>query len=184
MNDKVVLENTNLIYHTLKKMGLYEQHEEYFDLGMIGLIKGVKTYNPIKHTALSTYLCKCIKNEILMYRREQRAKKRGYGIKMVSLETPIKNDEDKPITLADVIADKRNTEEEIIKKQLLLKVDDEIDKLNETDRFIVCSTFGIRDMKKLTQKQIAAKINTSQVYISRRLQQIYKKIRRQVGGDE
>lgn len=181
MYDEVIIENTNLVYHILKKMKLYEQRDEYFDLGMIGLIKGVKTYNSKQHTALSTYLARCITNEILQYQRSQKAEKRNKGIKPLSLEQVLYIDDCKEITLADVIASDKSIEEEIIKKQLIEEIHKEINNLSERDRFILCSYFGIFGIDKLNQFQLAEKFNLSQAQISRILKSILKNIREKVG---
>lgn len=44
--EQMILENLNLVYFILKQMGLYKDKEEWFDVGIIGLIKGIKGYNP------------------------------------------------------------------------------------------------------------------------------------------
>lgn len=64
--EQMILENLNLVYFILKQMGLYKDKEEWFDVGIIGLIKGIKGYNPDYGLALSTFVCRCIKNEILI----------------------------------------------------------------------------------------------------------------------
>ena len=60
--EKEIFENENLIYFVLKQKNL--SPEEFYDLGMIGLIKGIKSFDPSKGYARSTYLVACIKNEI------------------------------------------------------------------------------------------------------------------------
>ena len=70
-DEKLVLDNVNLIYLVLKKLGLYNNHEEYFDLGMIGLVKGAKTFNKELGYNASTYLYRCIYNEIYCHLRKK-----------------------------------------------------------------------------------------------------------------
>ena len=46
--NKLILENINLVYHILKKMGLYDKLDEYYDIGIIGLVKASKKYDKSK----------------------------------------------------------------------------------------------------------------------------------------
>ena len=54
--EKLILDNINLIYMVLKKYNLYNQLDEYYDIGMIGLVKGANTYSGDKGYKTSTYL--------------------------------------------------------------------------------------------------------------------------------
>ena len=40
--DDLILDNVSLIYYVLKKMNLYKNADEYYDIGMIGLIKAAE----------------------------------------------------------------------------------------------------------------------------------------------
>ena len=111
MEDKIVTDNINLIYHVLKKYGLYRNLDEYYDVGLIGLVKGVKSYDNSKGYAISTYLVKCITTEVLAYQRKITMKKRGGGIKDISIYTPINDEENE---LLDVIPSNENIEENTI----------------------------------------------------------------------
>ena len=88
--EKMILENEKLIYLILNKYQLNK--EDYFDLGIIALIKGLKTYDPTKGFKLSTYLCKCIQNEIFRTLRKKRPI-------TISLETEVEEN----ITLNDIL---------------------------------------------------------------------------------
>ena len=82
-------DNINLIYFVLKQLNIYNKDgiDEYFDVGMLGLVKGLKTYSESKGV-ISTYLVKCIRNEIVMELRNQKANKRNNGVKPISINTP------------------------------------------------------------------------------------------------
>lgn len=66
-DEKLVTENLALINLMIKKLNCkYEtddEYQNYYDYGLEGLIRGAKTYNESKGKA-STYLCKCIANNI------------------------------------------------------------------------------------------------------------------------
>ena len=158
MEEKIILENQNLIYAVLKKLNLYNQHEEYFDLGMIGLIKGVKTYDESKGYKLSTYLSICIKNEILMFLRKRR-------INCLSLE----NEMGENLKIKDMVeADNLNFDRFIYKSLY-----DAIHTLSFNDLLL----FELYYVNNLTQLEISKKLNCSQAQISRRLKTIYKRLR-------
>ena len=68
---KVLIErNLRLVAHIAKK---YTSSNSNFDdlisIGTIGLIKGINSFNSKKGVKLSTYVSRCIDNEILMHFR-------------------------------------------------------------------------------------------------------------------
>lgn len=158
MEEKLILENQNLIYVVLKKLNLYNQREEYFDLGMIGLVKGVKSYDKNKGYKLSTYLNVCIKNEILMFLRKRR-------INCLSLETNITEN----LKIKDVIEDDNLNLDRFIYNNLY----EAIHNLSFNDLLL----FELYYVNNLTQLEISKKLNCSQVQVSRKLKNIYKKLK-------
>lgn len=175
MEDKIVTDNINLIYHVLKKYGLYRNLDEYYDVGLIGLVKGVKSYDNSKGYAISTYLVKCITTEVLAYQRKTTTKKRGGGIKDISIYTPINDEENE---LLDVIPSNENIEENIIKKEQLEMIYKEIFKLKERDRLIICSSYGVLGYEKLTQKEVSETTGVSQPQVSRITKKFIEDVRR------
>ena len=62
--------NLRLVAHISKKYSSTNiDQEDLISIGTIGLIKGINSYKINKGTKLSTYVSKCIDNEILMYLR-------------------------------------------------------------------------------------------------------------------
>ena len=51
--------------------------EDLISIGTIGLIKGINSYKINKGTKLSTYVSRCIDNEILMYLRATKKHRSG-----------------------------------------------------------------------------------------------------------
>lgn len=177
MEEKLIVENINLIYVVLKKYNLYSNSDEYFDIGMLGLVKGAKKFNESKGYKPSTYLTKCIINEILCYIRNQSNSKRGGGVKDISIYTPI-NDAGKETYLLDVIPSNENIEENMIQveqRELMYK---EILKLKERDKFIICSKYGLLGHKELTQEELAAATGISQSYVCRIVKKFIENVRR------
>ena len=184
MEEKLILENIKLIYYVIHRYKLHKQIDEYFDIGMIGLIKGVKTYNKDKNVAISTYLTKCISNEIMHYKRDQAAKKRGGEVKTVSLYTPVNNNEEDKLLLVDTIQSNIDIEKSCIDKETMSLIYEEISKLNKRDRYIIYSTYGLGNYKQKNQIQLSKEIGITQSSVSRVLTKFLNDMRDKLGGEK
>lgn len=178
--EELVLNNINLIYLVLKRHKKYEVLDDYFDLGMIGLVNAAKTYSEDSGFTFSTYAYKCIENEILKTRRKELALKRGAGQPSISLETTI-TCKDENIKLLDMIPDKFNLEEYIIQNEFYEELYKEIDDLPERNKFVICSIFGLKDYEKLTERELAQKFNISQPVVNRLKNKTIKILRNKLG---
>ena len=148
--------------------------EDLVSIGTIGLIKGIKTYKLDKNIKLATYASRCIDNEILMFLRKN--KKR---LGEVSFEDSINFDsEGNELKIEDIYG----TDEDIIhrcieseeEEKLLVE---EILKLNDRDKSIICKRYGLFGEKELTQKELANKMSISQSYISRIEKKVIRKLK-------
>lgn len=164
--NKLIEHNLRLVAHVCKKYSSSNvDQDDLISIGSIGLIKGINTYDPKKSIKLSTYISKCIDNEILMYFR---AKKKQS--KEVYLEDPIgKDKDDNCITLSDVLQnEEKNIEEEIDSKLKIKRLYDNIEKvLKPREKEILKLRFGLDGSKPKTQREIAKKLNISRSYVSR-----------------
>lgn len=74
IND-IMSEHIKLVYLAYNKLDknyyVIKEKDELYAVGLIGLWKGVKTYDKTKKIKPSTYLYRCIKNEMLMFLRGQ-----------------------------------------------------------------------------------------------------------------
>lgn len=62
--------NLRLVAHVVKKYSNTKvEQDDLISIGTIGLIKGINSFNVDKGSKLSTYVSRCIDNEILMYLR-------------------------------------------------------------------------------------------------------------------
>ena len=60
--------NLRLVAHVAKKYSNSKvDQDDLISIGSIGLIKGINSFNLEKGARLSTYVSRCIDNEILMY---------------------------------------------------------------------------------------------------------------------
>ena len=62
--------NLRLVAHIVKKFdnGKYDS-DDLISIGTIGLIKGIDSYNKRKETRITTYVARCIENEIVTSRK-------------------------------------------------------------------------------------------------------------------
>ena len=182
--EELVLKNVNLIYLVLKKYKLYEVRDDYFDIGMIGLVKASKTYSEDIGYAFSTYAVRCIEHEIHQAKRKEFTIKRGAGQTNISLNLIINpNTKNNDIELIDTIPNKFNLEEHIIQKDLCERIHNEINKLSKRDKFIICSIFELKNYKKLTEQELAKKLNMSQPQVNRIKNKTIKMLRNKFGGE-
>lgn len=153
-------DNINLIYFVLKQLNIYNRNgiDEYFDVGLLGLTKGLQTYTESKGS-LSTYLVNCIKNEILMEMRNQKTVKRNNGVKPVSMETPTTD----KLTIGDTIKSDFDILESTIKNERIKELGVAINALKPIEKRVIIDIY----FNNKTQLEIAEEIGVRQSYISR-----------------
>ena len=153
--------------------------EDLISIGTIGLIKGIRTFNPDKNIKLATYASRCIENEILMHLR------RTNKLKLeVSFDEPLNVDWDgNELLLSDILG----TEEDVIYRDLENEVEigllrKALEKLSEKERTIIELRYGYnqKNEKEMTQKEVADLLGISQSYISRLEKKIMLRLRREI----
>ena len=158
--------NLRLVAHVCKKYSSTKvEQDDLISIGTIGLIKGINSFEPTKNVKLSTYVSRCIDNEILMHLRA--TKKIGAE---VSLEDPIgKDKDDNTVTLQDVLENsERNIEDEVDLKMKIKKLYEKIKLvLKDREKLIIEMRFGLNGQKPKTQNQIAEMMGISRSYVSR-----------------
>src|SRR5574344_413712 len=70
-----MIDYESMMYSILKKYGLYNKREDYIDICYIGYVKALKKYDSSKSKP-TTYIYKCIENELFQCLRKENAKKR------------------------------------------------------------------------------------------------------------
>ena len=158
--------NLRLVVHVCKKYANTNiEQDDLLSIGTIGLIKGVNSFNPEKGSKLSTYVSRCIDNEVLMYLRS--TKKINAE---VHLNEPIgKDKDDNVITLEEVLENDDKSSDEIVDtKMKLKKMYGKIKEvLKEREKTIIELRFGLTGKKPKTQKEIAKMMGISRSYVSR-----------------
>lgn len=159
--------NLRLVAHISKKYTSPSvQLDDLISIGTIGLIKGINSYNSEKGVKLSTYISRCIENEILMFFRN--SKKLNSE---VYLNEPIgKDKDDNVITLQEVLENNERSIEDSI--DLKLKQKKLYEKMNSVlkprEKEILILRFGLNNAKPLTQNEVANIFGISRSYVSRR----------------
>lgn len=158
--------NLRLVAHIVKKYQITKvEQDDLISIGTIGLIKGINSFNPDKGSKLSTYVSRCIDNEILMYLRS--SKKLNSE---VYLNEPIgKDKDDNVVTLQEVLEnDDRNIEDEVDLKMKIKKLYQKIGEvLKDREKTIIELRFGLNGNKPKTQHEIAKMLGISRSYVSR-----------------
>lgn len=162
----LIEKNLRLVAHVCKKYTYTNvEQDDLISIGTIGLIKGINSFKIDKNVKLSTYVSRCIENEVLMYFRS--SKKINAE---VSLEETIgKDKDDNTITLQDVLEnDERNIEDEVDLKIKIKKLYEKIKNvLKDREKLIIELRFGLDGKKPRTQNQIAEMMGISRSYVSR-----------------
>ncbi len=163
--NKLIEHNLRLVAHIVKK---YESKnydsDDLIGIGTIGLIKGIDSYTKEKDTRITTYVARCIENEILMHFRTNKKHQNN-----ISLDDSIGLDKDgNSINLIDVLEDTNDTiEDKVNLIQNIELLNKYINKLNKREKEIIIKRYGLNNTKEMTQKDIAKELNISRSYVSR-----------------
>lgn len=166
--------NLRLVAHIAKKYATESNFDDLVSTGTIGLIKGINTFDKTKTSKLTTYISRCIENEVLMVLRTS---KKSAGD--VSLEECIGVDkEGNSMTFSDVLA----ADTDDISDMIALKIDikklynamEEV--LSHDEKKILCWRYGLLGQKRKTQKEIAKLLGISRSYVSRIEKRAIKKL--------
>ena len=172
---KLIEHNLRLVSHIAKKYySKTGEPEELISIGTIGLVKGVNSYKKEKNTKLSTYLAKCIQNEILMFFRAQKK-----TVNDVYISDPIETDsEGNPLTFMDILPTEDDISDEIdlkINIQKLKKCIEEID--DPREKTIIIKRYGLDGEQELTQLEVAKMLGISRSYVSRIEKKVIEQLR-------
>ena len=179
--NKLIEHNLRLVVFLAKK---YEntgyELEDLVSIGSIGLIKGIETYKIDKNIKLATYASRCIANEILMFLRKNKKRK-----KEISLEDSLNYDsEGNELHLEDILG----TDTDLVSDEYERGVEknlvaNEINKLEPREKQIMVLRYGLNNTESYTQKEVADMLGISQSYISRIEKKVIKNIKELVKTD-
>ena len=163
--DKLIEHNLRLVAHIVKKYEHKKDDEDdLISIGTIGLIKGIDSYSTSHSTRLTTYIARCIENEILMYYRANKNL-----CKNISINESVGYDkEGNEITLMDILKTPApDFAIDIHNQENINRLDKYFKVLTTREKEILELRYGLNDNDKLTQKEIAKKYDISRSYVSR-----------------
>ena len=168
--EQVVLNNIGMVGLAMKSLNLNPLDEDLFSIGLIGLVKTVNTFNPDKGVKFTAYATTIIRNEILRTFRKKRI------IPAFSLDEPCCLDNGEEVSYADMIADGKRFEEDVIADSMYEEI---MNLLSDREWEII----SLR-MDGKTQYEIAEICGISQSYASRIIKAAYKKCKKTLDMEE
>jgi len=164
--ETLINHNLRLVAHVCKKYNGTAEADDLLSVGSIGLIKGIDSYKKDKGSQLSTYVSRCIENEILMLLRANKKHK-----VCISTEETIGVDKDgQEMTIADIIPQDLEKDPAFIvdQKIMLEEVQSSMQNiLSQREYDIISLRYGLNDGRERTQQEVADIMNISRSYISR-----------------
>lgn len=163
--NKLIEHNLRLVAHIVKKFDhKVGEQDDLISIGIIGLIKGIDTYEINKSVKLTTYASRCIQNEILMYYRTN-----NKNNKNISINESIGFDkEGNEITILDILkSPKPDFAMDLQTKENIKLLNKYIGVLNDREKDIIRRRYGLGNTDEQTQKAIAKEMKISRSYVSR-----------------
>lgn len=154
--EEIAKENIKLVKYVINKEHLVFRYDDIFDLGLIGLMNGINTFDKTKGFKLSTYLYKCIKNEIDNQLRSETCLKRNF--ETVSLNTIINED---GTELGEMLGYEYDYQDKLISDEIMIKITRRLSEISRKNEEIFYHYLGINGYKKLSQVEIARKYKLS-----------------------
>lgn len=159
MNSKeeIINDYDKYIKFVLKDMRIGYLYDELYDLGLIGFVKGLNTFDKNKNVKISTYIYECIKNQILV----GLAKLKKYNEKYnpISLDQPITVEKD--LELRDVIPHYENYERNIYMDEIMYVINRRLSFLDDKQQEIFKDIYGLDGHKQLSSKELQKKYKTT-----------------------
>ena len=159
---KLIEHNLRLVAHLVKK---YDSKNEFNDdLISIGTIGLIDSFSNKHNTKLTTYVAKCIENEILMFYRNNKKHSKN-----ISINEPVGFDkEGNEITILDILkTPKPDYIKDMHTKNNILLLKEYFNVLSKREKEILIKRFGLNNEDEVTQKEIAKNLGISRSYVSR-----------------
>lgn len=183
--DRMVRDNINLIHGVIKDFKLGYLADDLYDIGLIGLTKGIQSYNKELGNSESTYMYACIKREIFDYLRRKRAKKRSM-FKEISLNVKIKtrNNDEEGVELIDCISDKKSEFEDNVENEEKIKtLEKYVNNLSDGQKEIICYYYGINGCNRMSVIDMKRKFGISKQAIFAKRNRALEKLKKMYDKD-
>ena len=163
--NQLIEHNLRLVAHIIKKYyAAAGDQDDLISIGVIGLIKAIRTFDPSKNTRLATYAARCVENEIFMHFRTLRRVSCE-----VSLSEPIDTDcEGNTLELMDILSSEADMFENLLKSDKIALLRAYLQsELDAREREIMILRYGLNERRPLTQRETAERLGISRSYVSR-----------------
>ena len=163
--NQLIEHNLRLVAHIIKKYyAAAGDQDDLISIGVIGLIKAIRTFDPSKNTRLATYAARCVENEIFMHFRTLRRVSCE-----VSLSEPIDTDcEGNTLELMDILSSEEDMFENLLKSDKIALLRAYLQsKLDAREREIMILRYGLNERRPLTQRETAERLGIARSYVSR-----------------
>jgi len=170
--EKFYLENEKLAYKFGTKYGILHDEDMMQDI-KIALYKAVKTFDPNKGVAFSTYAFTIMLNEYNYHFRDK-------YLKFEFVKNTVIGDNNREISIFEIIEDTNssNLDNDLINKEMIEIVLKYINSLDALSKDLYYDYY----FKHLKQKEMVKKYNLSQTQISRKLKKINKNLQKLLSG--
>ena len=177
----LVEHNLRLVAHIVKKYYAHtEDVDDLISIGTIGLIKGINTYKADKGVKLSSYVSRCIENEILM---NFRGKRKREGDVSLSEALDVEEEGDS-LSYLDVLTCQEDLDERIGTKEICRRLRDAVENtLSDREAALIRLRYGLDGTEGMTQRQVAQSLSISRSYVSRIEKKALEKLRKALGED-
>lgn len=169
--EEITKDYEKIINFVIKKMGLGYRHDEIFDVGMIGFVNGLNNFDKSKGYAYSTFLCNCVKNEILKYLYLQNMPKRTGEV--ISYNTMISEDTE----LLEVLGYDIDYEQNYYVNEMLKEIFNRLSKLTKKQQLIFNHLYGLNGYKEMNARQIEDKYGFSRQSIHQIKKRVLNQLR-------
>ena len=163
--NQLIEHNLRLVAHIIKKYyAAAGDQDDLISIGVIGLIKAIRTFDPSKNTRLATYAARCVENEIFMHFRTLRRVSCE-----VSLSELIDTDcEGNTLELMDILSSEEDMFENLLKSDKIALLRAYLQsELDAREREIMILRYGLNERRPLTQRETAERLGISRSYVSR-----------------
>lgn len=176
--ENIIKHNIRLVINEVNKKFSNTPYErkELVSIGLIGLIKGVDTFDIEKKIEFSTYAAKCIDNEILMFIRKGKKYINDESI----YQTIYEDKNGTELTLGETLKDDTDFVEEYAHNEMLLLIRQIVNLLEGRDKEIIMLRYGFVDNKVYTQQEVANKLGISQYFVRKLEAKILKRISKEL----
>lgn len=168
---QIIEENDGLIRFSMKKYFKETFDEDLHSMGVLTMIKAVKSYTVGHEVKFSSYACACLNNTYLREFQRRITPKYQALNNSISIHSEVKD----TLTYQDIIED--NMAQREIEDSIMPKVTDFLHVLNDKERIV----FEMKYIQKKKRDEIAAALGIKPTSVARPLQSMKSKLAYELG---